>query len=165
VFNYLDNPSTKITSISDSDKKVYWLLMYGTLIANNTFSNNFSGKRGSALLIELVNELQLIQNQFTNNGPVHSYREIEYSPYVKHFLKNNRTLTYYQLDTYLGACADEWAWLNKCYRNGYKIDMPQIQGAIYIKNCHSLLTCWFTEQDYNPKYSTLSIDKIIEFAS
>ena len=93
--------------------------MYGTLIVNNTFSNNFSGKRGSALLIELVNELQVIGNQFMSNGPVHTYREIEYSPYVKNFMKNNRTLAYYLLDTSFGNCIDESAWFGKCYRQGY----------------------------------------------
>ena len=93
--------------------------MYGTLIVNNTFSNNFSGKRGTALLIELVNELQVVGNKFINNGPVHAYREIEYSPYVKNFLKNNRTLSYYLLDTSDGNCIDEAAWFGKCYRQGY----------------------------------------------
>jgi hypothetical protein len=111
-------------TIYDMDEQVFELLEYGTLIVNNTFSNNFSGKRGSALLVEWVNELQVIQNKFMNNGPVHAYREIEYSPYVSNFLKNNRTLTYYSLGTEFGACADEWAWLNKCYRQGFKIDMP-----------------------------------------
>ena len=116
-----------MTSISDVEgEHSFELLMYGTLIVNNTFSNNFSGKRGSALLIELINELQLIDNTFMNNGPVHAYREIEHSPYVKNFLKNNRTLSYYLLDTSYGNCVDEWSWFNSCYRTGYKIDMPQI---------------------------------------
>ena len=25
--------------------------------------------------------------------------------------------------------------------------MPQVQGALYIKNCHSVDTCWFIEGD------------------
>ena len=35
----------------------YEVLTYGTLIKDNTFSGNYSGKRGTALLTELVNEL------------------------------------------------------------------------------------------------------------
>jgi len=35
----------------------YEILTYGTLIVNNNFANNYSGKRGTALLIELVSEL------------------------------------------------------------------------------------------------------------
>ena len=45
VFDTL-NPSIK-----------YEVLTYGTLIKDNTFENNYSGKKGTALLIELVNEL------------------------------------------------------------------------------------------------------------
>ena len=125
------------------------MLEYGTLIVKNTFANNFSGKRGSALLIERINEVQVIENKFMNNGPVHAYREIEYSPYVNKFLKNNRTLTYYSLSTEFGACADEWAWLNMCYRQGFKIDMPQIQGALHVRNCFNSFSCWYAEKEYD----------------
>ena len=53
----------------DSEEN-YELLAYGTWIKNNTFANNYSGKRGTALLIELVNNLFIEENQFMNNGPV-----------------------------------------------------------------------------------------------
>ena len=103
----------------------YELLTYGTLIVNNTFSNNYSGQKGSALLIELINEIQIIGNKFMSNGPVQTYREIEFSPYYKNFLYNKRTLAYYLLNKdALGDCVDESAWLNRCYRDGYQIDMP-----------------------------------------
>ena len=58
----LADPSTHQTQIIDYfDLELrelqHSVLTFGTLIANNTFSSNYSGKRGSALLIELVNEL------------------------------------------------------------------------------------------------------------
>ena len=82
-----------------------------------------------------------------SNGPVHTYSEIENSPYYKHFLYKKRTLSYYLLGTeLLGDCKDEPAWFNRCYRNGYAIDMPQLQGAIYLLNCHELDTCWLIGQ-------------------
>ena len=81
------------------------MLTYGTKIVDNTFTNNFSGKRGTALLIESVNELQVTKNKFMNNGPVQAYSEIANSPYYKYFLKNKRTLSFYMLETdELGVC-------------------------------------------------------------
>ena len=57
--SHLDDPSTSKVEIKDQydDSKTFTLLKYGTMISNNTFSGNSSGKRGTALLIELVNEL------------------------------------------------------------------------------------------------------------
>ena len=103
-------------------------MTYGTYIVNNTFANNHSGKRGSALLIELVNEVKMLENKFMSNGPVQTYAEIEHSPYYKNFLYNQRTLSYYLLDPQpkLGDCKDEMSWFDRCYRNGYAIDMPQL---------------------------------------
>ena len=55
----LDDPSTHKSLVTDlfDSSITYEVLTYGTLIVNNTFANNYSGKRGTALLIELVNEL------------------------------------------------------------------------------------------------------------
>ncbi len=71
------------------------MLTFGTLIAENTFSYNYSGKRGTALLIELINHLKINDNKFMENGPVHAYQEMENSPYYYHFSYNKRTLAYY----------------------------------------------------------------------
>ena len=146
-YTYLDDPSTHKTLLQDlfDEEQYYELLSYGTWIKNNTFANNYSGKRGSALLLELINNLLIEDNEFKNNGPVQAYREIEFSPYYKHFLYNERTVSFYLLGLQLGNCVDESAWFNRCYRSGYEIDMPQVQGALYIKNCHSVDTCWFVE--------------------
>lgn len=125
----MDDPSTTMVEIKNlygSSDETYKLLKYGTKFVNNTFANNYSGKRGSALLLENLSEVQLIENRFTSNGPVHAHMEIENSPYYKHFLKNNRTLAYFVLDSSQGYCFDEAMWLNVCYRSGYVIDMPQI---------------------------------------
>ena len=99
VYESLDDPETHKTNLTDlfDPKITYELLSYGTLIVNNTFSNNASGKRGTALLIELISHLKVEDNQFMHNGPVHSYREVENSPFYRLFLKNIRTLTFYQL--------------------------------------------------------------------
>ena len=52
------------------EEQYYELLSYGTWIKNNTFANNYSGKRGTALLLELINNLLIEDNEFKNNGPV-----------------------------------------------------------------------------------------------
>ena len=69
---YLDDPSTHKTLLQDlfDEEQYYELLSYGTWIKNNTFANNYSGKRGTALLLELVNNLLIEDNEFKNNGPV-----------------------------------------------------------------------------------------------
>ena len=81
------------------------------------------------------------------NGPVHALAEIEYSPYYRHIIYKSRTLAFYLLSKTIGDCKDEATWFEQCFRPGYEIDMPQIQGALYIKNCHSLSTCWFVTTD------------------
>ena len=55
----IDDPSTHKTIVYDLfDAEVsYEVLTYGTSITRNTFEKNFSGKRGTALLVEYVNEL------------------------------------------------------------------------------------------------------------
>jgi len=64
----------------------YSLLTYGTLIADNTFDGNMSGMRGTALLVEQISELQVVNNKFLQNGPVHAYKEMQQSPYYVYFL-------------------------------------------------------------------------------
>ena len=83
-------PSTHKSYLKDlfDVDKTYELLTYGTYIVNNTFANNYTGKRGSALLIELISELKLTENKFMSNGPVNTYNEIWHSPYYKNFLYN-----------------------------------------------------------------------------
>ena len=95
----LDNPQSHVTTLTDLfDLRItYDLKTYGTVIVNNTFSSNFSGKRGTALLIEQISHLEVEGNKFMQNGPVHAYREMENSPYYRLFLYNIRTLSFYQL--------------------------------------------------------------------
>lgn len=59
----------------------YEINPYGTIISKNSFSQNYSGMRGTAILIELVSHLEVVENKFMQNGPVHAYREMENSPY------------------------------------------------------------------------------------
>ena len=54
----LANPTSSFIELDDFENRgSYSLLEYGTLIKDNTFANNYSGKKGSALLIERVSEL------------------------------------------------------------------------------------------------------------
>ena len=81
------------------------------------------------------------------NGPVHAYREMVTSPYYHLFIYNERTLSFYQLDRKQGDCIDEQAWMNRCNREGFTIDMPMVQGALNIVNCFDETSCWFTIED------------------
>ena len=62
----LDNPAEKKAIVQDLivEKDKYEVMAYGTTISNNTFSMNYSGKRGSALLIEQISHLEVEDNQF-----------------------------------------------------------------------------------------------------
>jgi hypothetical protein len=55
----LEDPSTDTTKVYDkfNDTIYYRVLTYGTEIKGNTFANNYSGMKGSALLIERISEL------------------------------------------------------------------------------------------------------------
>ena len=55
----LEDPSTHETWMQSilNDEIYFKFLTYGTLIQDNTFSNNHSGKKGTALLIEKINEV------------------------------------------------------------------------------------------------------------
>ena len=83
----LEDPSTEMYSFEDTSSetsKSYEIPKYGTLIFDNTFSNNYAGMRGTAVLIEKISELQIMNNRFTDNGPVTASKEIQYSPYYKY---------------------------------------------------------------------------------
>ena len=52
-----------ITDLVD-EKEFYVIMAYGTVISNNTFSMNYSGKRGTALLLEMISHLKVDDNSF-----------------------------------------------------------------------------------------------------
>ena len=80
----LENPSEVYFELEDPiSDETYSMLKYGTLIEDNTFSHNYSGMKGTAILVERINELQIKKNQFTDNGPVTAPKEIQFSPYYK----------------------------------------------------------------------------------
>ena len=83
----LEDPTTTTQSFTDPidlEQKSYDVLKYGTLIYDNSFTNNYAGMRGTAILIEKISEVQIIDNRFTDNGPVTASKEIQYSPYYKY---------------------------------------------------------------------------------
>ena len=53
-----------IDDLFEPKKDKYEVMAYGTVISNNTFSHNYSGMRGTALLIERVSHLRLEDNSF-----------------------------------------------------------------------------------------------------
>ena len=93
-----------------------------------------------------------------NNGPVTAYHEIQYSPYHMHVNKTGRTFTFFLTESVTdqtGTCRDETQYFARCRLEGNLIDMPQMQGAIYIENCHDLETCFRVEdweEDFNYLY-------------
>ena len=99
---YYDDPFSNYTNVTDLTLKAtqefvsnYSVLEYGTLIFKNKFYHNFAGKKGTALLIDSISELQIIDNEFEENGPVTLAKEKEYSPYYKYLQNGNRTITLY----------------------------------------------------------------------
>lgn len=97
------------------------VLRYGTLIQRNTFSDNMSGQKGTAILTSKINEVQINENEFMNNGPVFGHREIEFSPYYRFLAHKDRLLTFFDEEL---KCRDEFEWYHKCAREDTSIDMP-----------------------------------------
>ena len=57
---YYYDPKTNMTNITDlvfPNTTNYTMLQYATVIRNNTFNENFSGMKGSALLLQGLSEL------------------------------------------------------------------------------------------------------------
>ena len=109
----LEDPSTTLLSFADpipSEAKSYEILKYGTLIYDNSFTNNYAGMRGTAILIEKISEVQIIDNRFIDNGPVTASKEIQYSPYYKYMTDRQRTVSFYVKNT---DCYDEAKYFNK----------------------------------------------------
>ena len=114
-FTYFEDPTEITMNVTDlfdvykngSYRTNFTIMRYATHITNNTFMKNFSGKKGTALLISQVSELLIYDNVFEQNGPVTAVKEMEYSPYYKYLLNRNRTLTYFPQNTGTVKCADE----------------------------------------------------------
>ena len=92
---YYEDPQTTLVNITDlfDSSLNYTLLKYATKIADNNFTNNFAGMKGSALAIFKLSELQITDNEFKENGPVTSFAEAEFSPYFKYFALGAKKLT------------------------------------------------------------------------
>lgn len=88
---YYDDPFYNQTNVTDlvlnyteSYVKNYTVLEYGTLITKNKFIQNHAGKKGTALFVAGLSELQIVDNIFEENGPVTISKEREFSPYYKY---------------------------------------------------------------------------------
>lgn len=143
----LENPSEIYFELEDPiSDETYSMLKYGTLIEDNTFANNYSGMKGTAFLIERINEIQIRKNQFTDNGPVTASKEIQFSPYYKFMTDRQRTVSFYMPSRNF---IDEAQYFDRGWDDGYTIDMPMVQGAIFIKNCFDLETCFGIQSDFD----------------
>jgi predicted outer membrane repeat protein len=54
-------------------------------VQGNTFEENYSGGKGSALYVKGFSSIRLVANTFVNNGPVYAMTEVFYSPYFTYF--------------------------------------------------------------------------------
>ena len=82
---------------------------YLTIIEANNFISNFAGMRGSAIYAEYITDLAIRGNHFASNGPVTTFAESVYSPYVKYFSGPDNPLSFNS------QCADnEFSYLNDC---------------------------------------------------
>jgi hypothetical protein len=74
------------------------------------FTENYSGRKGSAVYIKNMNRIRITNCTFQNNGPVFSYLELDLSPY--HIYFSTRSLTYYDERE---ECFDEFNYIESCY--------------------------------------------------
>ena len=124
-----------ITDLYDASLS-YEVFRYQTYVHDNTFRANYAGMRGSALAVDFYNHLIIDNNRFESNGPVMSYFELLYSPYVKYLsaaeFQTARPLSsnYIRPD----CVAGEFWQLYWCRSFGKSIDLPAMKGAIYIRN-------------------------------
>ena len=122
----LEDPTTTWLTIDDPITDYayeYKILKYGTFIFDNSFSNNYAGMRGTAILIDNISEVQIQHNRFTDNGPVTASKEIQYSPYYKYMTDRKRTISFYVKYTDVW---DEAKFFNKEWTDEMTIDMPMV---------------------------------------
>ena len=102
-YTYYEDPyamNMNITDLFDLDddglyRTNYTVKKYTTYVTNNTFRHNYSGKKGTALLVSQISDLYIFKNDFKHNGPVTAVREMQYSPYYEYLINRNRTITYF----------------------------------------------------------------------
>lgn len=158
---YYDDPVTKEVNITDLFNAThnYTLLKYATKVANNNFTSNFAGMKGSALAMFELSELQITQNFFKSNGPVTSFEEEIYSPYFKYFALGAKKLTMNLpiTDSCVNA-TNEFEYVEQCVNQLKFIDTPPLTGAIHIENCEAGMSC------YGPQFNVneASIDEQFE---
>ena len=134
-YAYFEDPTVVTMNVTDlfdvysngSYRTNFTLMRYATHVVNNTFTKNFSGKKGTALLVSGVSELIIYHNTFQENGPVTAVREMEYSPYYEYLMNRNRTITYFVPDSNDNGevtCSNEMEYFNDCQGDLFAIDMP-----------------------------------------
>ena len=91
-------------------------------LVDNTFEENFSGGKGSAVYISQMSQVRMLRNSFIGNGPVYAQNEFLYSPYFA--LYSDRSITYYDEN-----CIDEFSYLQDC-NNEEKVKSDQERGEL-----------------------------------
>jgi hypothetical protein len=100
------------------------------VIHKNTFKENFSGLKGTALYLKGISNTEISSSTFTLNRPVYKKDELDYSPYVKYF--SSRGITFHDKKS---ICSDEFEYLVSCVSSLYKIAFPHVKGALYVEYC------------------------------
>lgn len=132
--------TANITDLVDSSLN-YTVLKYATQLTNNLFKHNHSGMKGTAVGIFRLNELQVKNNTFFENGPVTTFSEVEESTYQKYFARGARNLTMNLPVVCNLNYSNEFDYVEKCVDAGHFIDMPAVKGALHIKHCLNNEVC------------------------
>lgn len=103
--------------------------------------------KGSAMAIFRLHELQVMNNTFTENEPITTFSETEYSPYFKYLAQGSRTLTLNVPVECSRDYSNEFEYIEKCVSDGNFIDMPTLTGAVHIKHCLDDTACFAPVSD------------------
>ena len=82
-----------------------------------------------------LSEIQIKDNIFVENGPVTTFKEIEFSPYYKYLAMQQKVLTMNSGGPCTFAVENEFQYFESCFNQIYSIDLPPLLGTIYIQNC------------------------------
>ena len=100
--------------------------------------------QGTAVKMFHLSNLNIYNNNFTENGPVTSFSEIEYSPYYKYLALGQRTMTISEAGCSINSTyTNEFDYAQNCFNPSYYVDMPPTHGALYIEHCYDRVECQY----------------------
>ncbi len=93
-----------MTVTSKADGQLLGIQKASLNIQGNQFTNNYSGRKGTAVYIFQMTRVRLYDNTFFGNGPVYAMAENLYSVYKNFF--SGRTMSFTDPE-----CPDEFQYL------------------------------------------------------